>query len=70
MPDIEDLFRKRKELLSQLDEEIRKTYTREVTLLFTDIVGSTRYFERMGDIEGRQMVQTHNDLLIPENPDR
>ena len=65
MPDIEDLFRKRKELLSRIDEEIRDTYTREVTLLFTDIVGSTRYFERMGDIEGRQMVQTHNDLLFP-----
>lgn len=65
MPDIEDLFRKRKELLSQIDEEIHKNYTREVTLLFTDIVGSTRYFERMGDIEGRQMVQTHNDLLFP-----
>jgi hypothetical protein len=28
-------------------------------------VGSTKYFERMGDINGRLMIQEHNDLLFP-----
>ncbi|MBN2442933.1 MAG: hypothetical protein JXJ04_16360 [Spirochaetales bacterium] len=65
MGTIEDLLRKRKELLEQIDDEIRSVYTKPVTLLFTDIVGSTRYFETMGDIPGRQMIQTHNDLLFP-----
>ena len=65
MGGIEELLRRRRELLQEIDQEILKSHTREVTLLFTDIVGSTRFYERMGDIQGRQMVQTHNDLLFP-----
>ncbi|MBN2350981.1 MAG: adenylate/guanylate cyclase domain-containing protein [Spirochaetales bacterium] len=65
MESIDDLLRKRKELLEEIDDAIRKRYTKEVTLLFTDIVGSTTYFEEMGDIAGREMIQTHNDLLFP-----
>ena len=65
MGSIEELLRRRKELLQEIDREILKSHTREVTLLFTDIVGSTRFYERMGDIAGRQMVQAHNDLLFP-----
>ncbi|MBN1525406.1 MAG: hypothetical protein JW904_13035 [Spirochaetales bacterium] len=65
MPNIDDLLRKRKELMEEIDQEIRSRYTKAVTLLFTDIVGSTRFFEEMGDIAGRQMIQTHNDLLFP-----
>jgi class 3 adenylate cyclase len=65
MANIEDLLRKRKELIDEIDKQIKENYTRPVTLLFTDIVGSTRYFETMGDIRGRQMIQIHNDLLFP-----
>ena len=65
MADIEELLRRRKELLEEIDREINAAYARAVTLLFTDIVGSTEYFETRGDIAGRQMIQTHNDLLFP-----
>ncbi|MBN2535076.1 MAG: adenylate/guanylate cyclase domain-containing protein [Spirochaetales bacterium] len=72
MGNIEDLLKKRKEILKQkdeeiqnLDEEIKNVCTKPVTLLFTDIVGSTKYFETMGDIEGRYMIETHNNLLFP-----
>jgi class 3 adenylate cyclase len=65
MADIEELLRRRKELLDEIDGEINAAYARAVTLLFTDIVGSTEYFETRGDIAGRQMIQTHNDLLFP-----
>jgi class 3 adenylate cyclase len=65
MGTIEELLRRRTELLREIDQEILKSHTREVTLLFTDIVGSTQFYEKMGDIAGRQMVQTHNDLLFP-----
>ncbi len=65
MADIEELLRKRKDLLEEIDKEINAAYARAVTLLFTDIVGSTGYFETRGDIAGRQMIQTHNDLLFP-----
>lgn len=38
----------------------------EVTILFTDIKGSTSYFEQKGDLEGVAMVRHHNELLIPQ----
>jgi len=62
---VEELLRRRAELIEEIDREILKSHTREVTLLFTDIVGSTSFFERRGDIAGRQMVLAHNDLLSP-----
>lgn len=65
MDNIEDLLRKRKKLLEEIDKEINAGYSKPVSLLFTDIVGSTKYFENKGDIAGRQMIQTHNDLLFP-----
>ena len=36
-----------------------------VTILFTDIEGSTLYWERHGDIKGRLMVDRHNRMLFP-----
>src|SRR5215467_1317813 len=37
-----------------------------VTILFSDIVGSTSYFEKNGDVAGMAMVERHNNLLSPE----
>ncbi len=37
----------------------------QAAVLFTDIVGSTRYFEQKGDQAGLAMVQRHNALLFP-----
>src|ERR1700747_2974063 len=45
-------------LLERL-EKCRRT----VTVMFTDIKGSTEYFERFGDIAGLAMVHECNDLL-------
>jgi class 3 adenylate cyclase len=36
-----------------------------VTVLFSDIKGSTSYFEKFGDAQGLAMVQRHNALLFP-----
>jgi len=36
-----------------------------VTILFSDIKGSTAYFEQKGDIEGLAMIERHNKLLLP-----
>ena len=63
---IEEILRERKELEKVLQSE----YTRDVTLMFTDIKGSTSFFERRGDIEGRSMIQEHNDILFPIIKDR
>jgi class 3 adenylate cyclase len=46
------------------EQELEKMRT-AVTILFTDIKGSTSYFERKGDVEGLAMVQHHNNILFP-----
>jgi len=33
--------------------------------MFTDIAGSTSFFEQQGDIKGRSMLQEYNDILFP-----
>ncbi len=38
---------------------------REVTVLFTDIEGSTRYWDQHGDLQGRLMIDYHNRLVFP-----
>ncbi|HSI05761.1 MAG TPA: protein kinase, partial [Myxococcota bacterium] len=35
------------------------------TVLFTDIVGATSYFDRHGDVRGYRFIDTHNKLLLP-----
>jgi len=58
---LEELLRMR----TQLDQELTSKYSKAVTIIFTDIKGSTQYFETRGDLAGRAMVQAHNDLLFP-----
>jgi class 3 adenylate cyclase len=38
---------------------------KHVTILFTDIVESTKYWDKFGDVQGRLMVDRHNRLLFP-----
>jgi class 3 adenylate cyclase len=46
------------------EEELEKMRAR-VTILFSDIKGSTAYFEQKGDLEGLSMVRHVNSLLCP-----
>ena len=57
-----------KELLKErdkIDELMRDKFSKEMTIMFTDIEGSTTYFESRGDINGLSMVFKHNELLFP-----
>src|SRR5437867_5266382 len=47
---------------SEIDEEIRR-HKKELTILFTDVVGSTTYFDRFGDTAGLLLIQRHDDLV-------
>jgi class 3 adenylate cyclase len=47
-----------------LSQYIEKSKT-EVTVLFTDIVNSTQFWDQHGDTEGRLMLDLHNTLLFP-----
>ena len=56
--DIDQLLQARREI----DEELRRHKTRQ-TVLFTDIVGSTTYFDRFGDTEGLLLLYRHDALV-------
>lgn len=47
---------------SQLLAELEK-FRRTITVMFTDIKGSTAYFEKYGDVAGMMMVHQCNDTL-------
>lgn len=42
-----------------------KDAIKKMAVLFTDIVGSSEYFKKNGDIEGRKMLKIHQDLASP-----
>lgn len=55
---------KRKRFGDSITRQIRST-RKQITILFTDIEGSTRYWDTRGDIDGRLMVDYHNRLIFP-----
>jgi len=61
MGDLEKLLALRREI----DRELVERHSREQAVMFTDIVGSTQYYETHGDIEGLALVRRHNELLFP-----
>jgi class 3 adenylate cyclase len=44
--------------------QIRRS-RKPVTILFTDVEGSTRYWDSLGDTKGRLMIDLHNRLIYP-----
>lgn len=51
-------------LVKSLTRHIHQS-KREVTILFTDIEDSTRYWGNRGDVSGRLMVDRHNRIIFP-----
>ncbi len=49
---------------SSITKQIHRSRKR-VTILFTDIEQSTRYWDEHGDVKGRMMVNIHNRLAFP-----
>jgi class 3 adenylate cyclase len=50
-------------LQNLLSQELSRRFETEAAICFSDIVGSTAYFARFGDVAGRQLQQMHFDLL-------
>src|SRR5437899_4841097 len=46
---------------AEIDEQLRRNKT-ALPVLFTDVVGSTSFFERFGDTAGLAMVHRHAEL--------
>lgn len=57
---LEELIRER----ARLDAELER-HQQLLTILFVDIVGSTRFYEQHGDVAGLVMVQKCLDMLVP-----
>lgn len=56
------------ELLAEkqrLDELYREKFTREVTVMFTDLKDSTHLAESLGDMQTRELINRHNSILFP-----
>ena len=58
--DVDQLLRERNEIDSAL-----RRHKAQMAVLFTDIVGSTAFFERYGDTAGLIMLQRHHELVLP-----
>ncbi|MBI5511505.1 MAG: protein kinase [Deltaproteobacteria bacterium] len=53
------------QLRAEQDKSLKQTVSGQTTVMFTDLSGSTAYYEKYGDIAGRQKMLSHNALLFP-----
>jgi class 3 adenylate cyclase len=49
----------------RLDQMLNERFTRVITVMFTDLKGSTAMTESHGDLVGRTLIKHHNDLVFP-----
>lgn len=56
---LQDLLKKRQEV----DQELESKHTREITIMITDIKGSTGFQETHGDFAGRLVLEKHDEML-------
>lgn len=57
---VEELLKQR----SEIDTELRK-HKSPLTVMFTDLAGSTSYFEKYGDTAGMEWLQKHVAIVAP-----
>jgi serine/threonine protein kinase/class 3 adenylate cyclase len=55
--DVDELLKAR----AEIDEQLRR-HKNALTVLFTDVAGSTSFFERNGDTAGLAMIHRHDEL--------
>lgn len=60
-PDIDAYLRQRE----ALEAAIQDKFTRILTVMFTDLKGSTAIDEKYGDLVSRQVIQQQNEILMP-----
>lgn len=46
-------------------DEFSKDSIKKIAVLFTDIVGSSKFFKTQGDVAGRRMLRQHQDIASP-----
>lgn len=58
---VEELLR----LRARIDQELQQRLQQRLCLMFADVAGSTSFYQRHGDVQGRLLVQRHYDTLSP-----
>jgi class 3 adenylate cyclase len=59
--DIEKILAERE----KIDGLLKSKFSKRISIMFTDIKGSTSFYEARGDIDGRVMVHRHNEIVMP-----
>ena len=59
--DLERLLEER----ARLDDIIQNKFTRTITIMFTDMKGSSSIAEEEGDMVSRFLIKKHNDIVFP-----
>jgi class 3 adenylate cyclase len=59
---IEEILQQRE----RLERILQDKYSKEVTILFSDICGYTEYIDARGDVNGRALLFKHNRLVLPQ----
>ncbi len=59
--DLEELLEKKE----KLDQLLEKKFKKVITVMFTDLKGSTAIADMKGDIAVRTLLKKHNDILFP-----
>ncbi|MBI5664008.1 MAG: CHAT domain-containing protein [Nitrospirae bacterium] len=49
----------------KIDSILKSKFSKKIAVMFTDIKGSTSFYESQGDIDGRVMVHRHNEIVLP-----
>jgi class 3 adenylate cyclase len=49
----------------RIEALIKNKYTRVITIMFTDLKGSTKLAETQGDVATRLLIKRHNDIVFP-----
>jgi class 3 adenylate cyclase len=53
----------------RIEAMIRNKFTKVITIMFTDLKGSTRLAESEGDVATRLLIKRHNDIVFPSIAD-
>ncbi len=51
------------EMREELARELRRRFERKIALVFTDVVGSTAYFEQHGSVAGHALLERHASVV-------
>lgn len=59
--DLDQLLREKE----KLDSIIKRKFTKKITMMFTDLSGSTSMSEVLGDLAMRTILKNHNEIVFP-----